>query len=691
VSERPTIERASLTSLFAPVDPQRVRAVFRSLATWFVAEHGKGRIVGALPPDRIQLDGDHVEVVSGPDDPAWAAPEGTGETAADWYVFGLLLHRVLSRGEGFPGIRTRNAPDPRDRYADAPDDLSALAMDLLLVDPEERCGVEDVVDVLHPAPARAEPRADWLEAALLRGGVVWARSDAAAALESLPPEEVLRFDVEGERLARVVRRADALTSVDRALASTLSKAPAALDGGAFQRAANLLARALVYGGIRVVVLPVSGSHADERLLALARAEPAPLWLVDGDLEPDVLRRLGAEEVPGIPPTDVATLPFAEHATERPVDELALLGVTAATTPWARMIRTWEGLRTPGRLQPRAADPSVDRAVFAASLLLVWDDFPRLAAAEAQLRRRAVTTGDVDGAWSAFVLGAWFATDEPSVVPQSDRGRAWQRLGRALRHALAGRRARVEQLLEGQLPLQAGIEEDAMATLLLAEASIGRARWDRARRLLGQLRVDARRHGREAWDQAAVGLLGRIGRVERPEVTGSGWLDLIWRRTDRTIALREGRLDDARRLAVHQREVVSRWPLVLGGCGAADRMWASRLAARRTARSSPLAAGHPAAPAWKALERAVVGRRAGDANAVADALEEAASRFEGANHVLEALACTRVRGLYLGGVRGGTLVEQADRALASLGVTGVPRVVRGLLPELMLSSDPPREA
>lgn len=673
-----------LEGLFDERNVGRVRTVFRHLAEQVARVHEAGLLFGTMQPAAVRVSGTAVRIVPAVEvDPMWSAPEGRSR-AGDWYAFGLLLWGVLMRGEPFGKHGQDNAPDPRDRFADAPGDLCALAMDLVLLEPSERGAAADVREVLAQAAMEALPTETWLSAALDRGGVEVRTTPIATALRDLNADEVVGLQENPRRLLRIVRHAEALSAVDRARATTLLTDPDVLEPGALERAGALLAIALSTSGVRVLWVVVSDATRWDVLHAVIRGDAAPLVLLEGDVSPAFLERCSAEGVPGVFGPTVDELAFVSREDPALVAGLAELGVTAAGPPWGRWIERWEHWRTPATIDAATSDGSVNREIHRLSSPLVWTETARLRSAGAQLRRRCVAAGDVDGAWSAAQLLAWSGSPEPAVAPRSDRARGWQRLARAIRYRQEGHPARVEGVLAGELPLQVGPDEDAMGTLLLAEALFQRARWHRARRLLRQLRVDARLQGVEEWDAAAVALLVRMGHSPGAleGVEDGGWVGRLQLRAWIDVHLQAGRVGQAAEVAHERMKRLERWPEGHPAVGRDARLLYARL--RGLAGGAVVVpTGHPASPAWKEVVRAGEERRAGNLVGVQEALREASHRFDGSNRTLEALASARVRGLFLGGVRGGTLVEQADKALGGAGVDRIPRVMRSLLPELIL--------
>ncbi|MCA9566302.1 MAG: hypothetical protein KC656_00595 [Myxococcales bacterium] len=680
-----------LDALVHAFDEGRVRWVFRELARRIVALHEAGHLLRALDPAGVRPGPRLLVVPLLHDAEAWHAPEGPEGPASDWYVFGHLLYRVLTGGQ--TPDPTRNAPDPRDVRASAPDDLCSLAMDLLLLEPGERCEADEVLEVLAPRVATSGVPQPWLEEALVRGGVVFRALDAELALQERLPGACLCLDGDPSALVSRVDTAEALTHAQRALVATLLTRAEVLERAAHERACGLLALALVTTGVQAVWT----SEAHHPLVhGLLRTEGGPLVLVCDDApDGDLARLLAAEGIAGVPEGSPDELPWLEP--RRDIDPAALRGELTTlgaptTTGLAGRIASWWDVRCTGDLGPRTGDVALDRQVFRTAVDLLWTDFPLAARSAAWLERRAVARGDLEGAHAARVIADWFTDPVARKGVTDDAGVAWQRLGRAIRHRRDGRVARVEQTLAAELPLSgAGPSENALARLLYADSLIERGRVRLARGLLRQVRVDARLQGLPHVDLAARCLLARTGDAvptEAPAAPGGllGWW-VARARAERALA--DGRRTEALGHARIAAATFASWPfgsrhpLAMEASHQVDRIATS---CGVLPRDPPR--GHALSPAWSALAVAVGARRTGDVAAFHQALEEAGHRFEGVSRELLAASCNRVRGLFLGGVRGGALVEKADEVFRAAGVRSPPRMTRVLLPELAFPLDGP---
>lgn len=688
-------DQVGLDTLVRPFDRVRVRRVFRELALRLQRVHEAGELLGGLDPAGVRIRGSVAESSTASsrrerprtsgrdpsrvpavdesgsslvvlpllhDHPAWQAPEGTASPSSDWYVFGHLLYYVLT-GESFPAHGTGNAPDPRDLRAAVPGDLASLAMDLLLVDPAERCDEGEVFDVLAPLlPEEEQPDLPWLEEALARGGVVVQEDLAVEVLRRQLGSEVVDLDARPE-LLRVVAGADALTPVQRALVSSVLTHPEVHEPSSIERAGGLLGLALVTAG----TLACHASVLDPvLLLGLSRAELAPLVIVQHRVEPE------------------GAVSGAGDATDR-LGELLALGAPV-TGGWLGRLRTrWERLGWLGS----AGDRALDREVVSVAQPLLWSDLERTELLAAWLERRAAARHDGPGLHAAAMLGEWFVDHRRPEGVSGAQGVAWQRLARAIRHRRAGRTRRVEAELSGELPLaEAGPWENGLARVLLADALIERGGHGRARQVLSHVREDAVRYGLEPIDRAARYLLVRTGEVGAlpPEELERGLLGWWGARARSEAALWHGDPVGASVWSARAEEVLRSGPMGAGHPLLLEAAWWDR---RVRCVQGTEASGHPLAPCWNALERAVVARVNGDVESLHAALEEAGHRAGGAGRELLAAACARVRGLHLGGVRGGTLVEAADQVFDRAGTVSVPRMIRMLLPELAFPLTPDR--
>jgi hypothetical protein len=162
---------------FARFDEQRLREALRQLAGALRALHRYGKVHRDIKPSNVLvtrdgrvvvLDFGLVRDVRGPDDgddhvmgtPAYMAPEqasrGVVGPEVDWYAVGVMLYAALSGRLPFRGtigeVLTAKAAQLPIRPAllveDLPDDLDALCMRLLVIDPAERAGGDDVLRVL---------------------------------------------------------------------------------------------------------------------------------------------------------------------------------------------------------------------------------------------------------------------------------------------------------------------------------------------------------------------------------------------------------------------------------------------------------------------------------------------------------------------------------------------------------------
>lgn len=675
----PDEDRQGLLELATPFDEVRIRRVFRQLARRIGRLHEQGLLLGGLDPEGLRVGADLQLVPLLREHRAWQAPEGSRTREADWYVFGHLLYVALT-GETFEEHGRGNGPDPRDRRAAAPDDLASLAMDLLLLDASERCDGAEVLEALEAG--EDDPTADedlWLEEALRRGGVVFRDPpEGVEALRAGLGEALVSLDDLDALLPRI-DAAEALTPAQRGLVVAVLRQPAAQMNSTVERAGALLGLALTSAGVR---LCWTAQVVPGLVVGLARSDVAPVVVVDGP-SPALQQVLAAEGAAVGPPLQLE--PRAADGCPTDPTVLAALGAPVGTS-WLRA--GWERLPLFGA----PGDQVLDRQVLRVGLGALWVDPGRAAVLGAWLQRRAGRRGDGPGLAGASLLLEWFQDEPVERGTERDLGVAWRRLGRALRHRRHGRMPQIEVELAGALPLpEAGDAENALGRLLVAEALIQRGRLRRAGRLLRQVRVDAVRWDLPHVDLAARSLAVRCGRVDAlepsdpsPDGLLGGWVA----RARSEAALWHGRLDLAVEQAERAEGLATRWPRrTEDPIGVEAATWTRRCRMARGEEPPGSVGSHPLAPCWTALETAVEARRRGDAQALDRCLAEASHRAEGAGADLLALATSRVRGLHLGGVRGGTLVESADQRLERAGVPSIPRMLRLLVPELVFALRP----
>ncbi len=176
-------------------DERRLRAALGQLATAVSAIHAAGMVHRDLKPSNVLVRDDGRVVVldfglvtaTAPDKsalgtiaagtPAFMAPEqARGDAvgpAADWYAVGGMIYEALTGRLPFEGSalavlakkQTERPAHPHAIAPDVPDDLAALAMELLEPDATKRAGAARAFDVLGVVAsgvtiAEAEPRSD---------------------------------------------------------------------------------------------------------------------------------------------------------------------------------------------------------------------------------------------------------------------------------------------------------------------------------------------------------------------------------------------------------------------------------------------------------------------------------------------------------------------------------------------------
>lgn len=175
------------------VDHARVRDAFLQLAEGVTAIHRSGQLHRDLKPSNVLVD-HHGRVVIvdfgiathlgdpavGDDDgdaivgtPAYMAPEQCLleplTEAADWYAFGAVLYKALTGRAPFVGAtmnvlmekQERLPRRPRERKPSTPEDLDALCMQLLSIDPKVRpTGAEVLARLSRATPGRREDHAE---------------------------------------------------------------------------------------------------------------------------------------------------------------------------------------------------------------------------------------------------------------------------------------------------------------------------------------------------------------------------------------------------------------------------------------------------------------------------------------------------------------------------------------------------
>jgi hypothetical protein len=207
----------------------RLRDALRQLATGLFALHAAGQlhrdvkpsnvmvtatgrvvildfgIAAELTPEGVLPEADRRVVGT----PAYMAPEQAAgprvDEAADWYGVGVILYEALTGQRPYPGNgmgaviakQLRDPPDPRRRAPAAPEDLLALALELLARDPSQRPSGAAVVSRLgdrvpvaatltpHPIASRAA------DAAKARGAILAALRNAWASAQQGASRTVL--------------------------------------------------------------------------------------------------------------------------------------------------------------------------------------------------------------------------------------------------------------------------------------------------------------------------------------------------------------------------------------------------------------------------------------------------------------------------------------------------------------------
>jgi eukaryotic-like serine/threonine-protein kinase len=162
---------------FAIRDVPRLRAAMRQLAEGLFAIHGAGKLHRDVKPSNVLVARDGRVVLldfgvvgeytpgrkpAGMDEPiigtpAYMAPEQAAfkpaTPASDWYSMGVILYQALTLRLPFDGRTTdillgkqRTVPPPPSRLAEGvPEDLEALCVDLLRIEPQARPKAEEVL------------------------------------------------------------------------------------------------------------------------------------------------------------------------------------------------------------------------------------------------------------------------------------------------------------------------------------------------------------------------------------------------------------------------------------------------------------------------------------------------------------------------------------------------------------------
>jgi eukaryotic-like serine/threonine-protein kinase len=191
----PTGQRAGASSrhevIHPPADARALRAALRQLVEGVQALHDSGHLHRDIKPSNVLVTGegrvvllDFGLVIDADDEarepvgtPAYMAPElagaGAATEASDWYSVGVMLYEALTGrspfGGGAESLRlkeTAEPPSPRTLRPSAPDDLSALCMELLRPTPEHRPSGHSLVvrvqgETTSPrvSPTRRDPEA----------------------------------------------------------------------------------------------------------------------------------------------------------------------------------------------------------------------------------------------------------------------------------------------------------------------------------------------------------------------------------------------------------------------------------------------------------------------------------------------------------------------------------------------------
>lgn len=658
--------------------------------------HLAGQTLDSLDPEGLRVGAAGLTVIPTlePLHP-WLAPEGPGEPAADWFLFGLLVYASLTGLQTFAWWGEGNGPDPRDRSPRSPEVLSALAMDLLLLDPEERPDGREILDELvEPTEGPVEDAVDRL---LRNGGLAILGSDWSVRVQSTPGS--LELGQPSKASIELVERVSALSKRARTQIAALLQHPEALPPAHLARAARQLGQALAIAGVTLAYWRVTDERQQAIVVDVLRARPCPAVVVISDVPlPSLVDLCTASgiRVDGDlrdPGEALAVLPFSSSEsilwtgkTDDLNDALGELGVPRRVGLAGRALDTVADWVGPRGAHPTLQDASRARTAARLAAELAWVRPERAVLVARWARREALRAGDPESGAMVHLVDAALTGGAPAGDSDSEHAEDVSIFGRALAQRHRGDARAVVTILDDALPLVSmGAAENGSAGLLLAEALVDTGQWKRADVVLRSLQVDARRTGNRLLDLGCLALGRRMNldvdeeleRVAAQVDTGDGVLAWWLARARATRLLH----DPHAALEVLSRcRVFDLWPLRLAGAAAVEaRMFRMQVGWAAGEPVGPIDFVHPRTEAWRALGDAVDAKRAGDPGAVITALDRAYQRFEGAHAPLLAAASLRLVGMWSGGARGGNLVTEADAAFHRQGRHNPAAVVRILLP------------